>query len=72
MSGQTAYLKLRDGNTIEVLYCEDPLNGICGGLKMANGTNPMGDPAVFRHPCEIGGAGSAIVHQSQRVSEKNC
>ncbi|MCB0268060.1 MAG: amidohydrolase family protein [Calditrichaeota bacterium] len=45
MSGQTAYLKLRDGNTIEeLLYCEDPLNGICGGMKMANGTNPMGDP----------------------------
>jgi imidazolonepropionase-like amidohydrolase len=45
MSGQTAYLKLRDGNTIEdLLYCSDPLSEICGGMKMANGTNPLGDP----------------------------
>lgn len=46
MSGQTAYVKLRDGaRTIEDwLYCGDPLNGICGGLKMANGTNSIGAP----------------------------
>lgn len=46
MSGQTAYVKLRDGaRTIEDwLYCDDPLNGICGGLKMANGTNSIGAP----------------------------
>ena len=46
MSGQTAYVKLRDGaRTIEDwLYCDDPLNGICGGMKMANGTNSIGQP----------------------------
>lgn len=45
MSGQTAYLKLRDGQKIEdLLYCNDPLTEICGGMKMANGTNPLGDP----------------------------
>ncbi len=46
MSGQTAYVKLRDGaRTIEDwLYCDDPLTGICGGLKMANGTNSIGQP----------------------------
>ena len=46
MSGQTAYVKLRDGaRTIEDwLYCDDPLNGICGGMKMANGTNSIGSP----------------------------
>ncbi len=44
MSGQTAYLKLRRGRTIsDLLYCEDVLTGICGGLKMANGTNPRGE-----------------------------
>ncbi len=44
MSGQTAYLKLRRARTIEdMLYCSDPLNGICGGMKMANGTNSMRD-----------------------------
>ena len=45
MSGQTAYLKLRNGRTIEdMLYCNDTDHGICGGLKMANGTNPRGAP----------------------------
>jgi imidazolonepropionase-like amidohydrolase len=44
MSGQTAYLKLRDGRVItDLLYCSDPITDICGGLKMANGTNPLGD-----------------------------
>ena len=46
MSGQTVYVKLRDGaRTIEDwLYCDDPIDGICGGLKMANGTNSIGSP----------------------------
>lgn len=45
MSGQTAYLKLRDGSTIyDLLFCDDVLKDICGGMKMANGTNPRGDP----------------------------
>ncbi len=44
ISGQTAYLKLRDGSTVEdVLLCRDPLREVCGGLKMANGTNPRGE-----------------------------
>ena len=45
MSGQTAYLKLRDGNDIyDLLLCTDVLREICGGMKMANGTNPRGEP----------------------------
>ncbi|MBA4156835.1 MAG: amidohydrolase family protein [Gemmatimonadetes bacterium] len=45
MSGQTAYLKLRNGRTIyDLLLCRDVLNEICGGIKMANGTNPRRDP----------------------------
>lgn len=45
MSGQTAYLKLRRGRTIyDLLFCEDVLRDVCGGMKMANGTNPRGDP----------------------------
>ncbi len=43
MSGQTAYVKLRDGQTIyDLLYCNDVLREVCGGMKMANGTNPRG------------------------------
>jgi imidazolonepropionase-like amidohydrolase len=45
MSGQTAYLKLRDGNDIyDLLVCRDAIREICGGMKMANGTNPRGEP----------------------------
>jgi imidazolonepropionase-like amidohydrolase len=44
MSGQTAYLKLRDANTIEdMLFVDDPREQAAGGLKMANGTNPIGE-----------------------------
>jgi imidazolonepropionase-like amidohydrolase len=42
MSGQTAYVKLREARTIYgMLFCRDVLSEICGGLKMANGTNPL-------------------------------
>ena len=45
MSGQTAYVKLRDATRIEdMLICSDPITQICGGMKMANGTNSRGDP----------------------------
>ncbi len=45
MSGQTAYVKLRDGRTIyDLLFCDDPLEEVCGGVKMANGTNPLASP----------------------------
>jgi imidazolonepropionase-like amidohydrolase len=42
MSGQTSYLKLRDGRTVnDLLFCDDPLTDVCGGMKMANGTNSI-------------------------------
>jgi imidazolonepropionase-like amidohydrolase len=45
MSGQTVYMKARIGRTIyDLLFCSDPEREICGGMKMANGTNPRGDP----------------------------
>jgi imidazolonepropionase-like amidohydrolase len=44
IGGQTAYLKLRDGVTVdELLYCSDRRTEVCGGMKMANGTNSRGD-----------------------------
>ncbi|MFN0169605.1 MAG: amidohydrolase family protein [Bryobacteraceae bacterium] len=39
LSGQTLYLKLRDGNTIDDLVITLPDGRIAGGMKMANGTN---------------------------------
>ena len=43
MGGQTAYLKLREGNTVEDLLYRFEDGAPMGGLKMANGTNPRGD-----------------------------
>ena len=43
MSGQTVYLKLRDGVTMEELVLETP-HGVTGGMKMANGTNSQRKP----------------------------
>jgi imidazolonepropionase-like amidohydrolase len=48
MSGQTTHLKLRDGTTIDdLLLCDGPLTDLCGGMKMANGTNPQREPSAF-------------------------
>ncbi|MEM9292794.1 MAG: amidohydrolase family protein [Acidobacteriota bacterium] len=44
ISGQTVYLKLRDGNTLDDLLIELEDGRIAGGLKMANGTNSRRDP----------------------------
>jgi imidazolonepropionase-like amidohydrolase len=45
MSGQTVYLKMRrNPRTIDdLLFCRNPLTEICGGMKMANGTNSIKD-----------------------------
>ncbi len=39
LSGQTLYLKLRDGKTTEDLLIRNADGTIAGGMKMANGTN---------------------------------
>jgi imidazolonepropionase-like amidohydrolase len=47
MSGQTIYIKMREGKIIEDLLITNE-KGLFGGLKMANGTNPMRTtPGVF-------------------------
>ena len=40
MSGQTLYIKMREGKVIEDLLIINE-KGVYGGMKMANGTNPM-------------------------------
>ncbi|TVQ08779.1 MAG: amidohydrolase [Balneolaceae bacterium] len=48
LSGQTAYLKLRDARTIyDMLFVDDVVNGITGGIKMANGTNSIRTSGPF-------------------------
>jgi imidazolonepropionase-like amidohydrolase len=44
LSGQTIYIKLRDGKTIDGLAIRDDDGNILGGMKMANGTNSQRDP----------------------------
>jgi len=42
IGGQTSYVKLRRDNDIEKLLIRDETGRPMGGLKMANGTNPIG------------------------------
>jgi imidazolonepropionase-like amidohydrolase len=41
ISGQTVYVKLRDGNNIDELVYRNKDGSVAGGLKMANGTNSL-------------------------------
>jgi imidazolonepropionase-like amidohydrolase len=41
LSGQTVYLKLRDGGTIDDLIIRNSDGSAAGGMKMANGTNSI-------------------------------
>lgn len=48
MSGQTTFLKLREGDTVDELSaCESGDVEACGGMKMANGTNPQRESGPF-------------------------
>ncbi len=53
LSGQTIYLKLRSGETVDALALGKQPNGsYLGGMKMANGTNPRrgGQPGTSGFP----------------------
>ncbi len=47
MSGQTFYMKLRDGSTVEDIAYFFPDGAVMGGMKMANGTNPIRETPGF-------------------------
>lgn len=47
MAGQTFYMRLRDGDTIEDIAWRFPDGSVMGGMKMANGTNPIGTTPGF-------------------------
>jgi imidazolonepropionase-like amidohydrolase len=44
LSGQTIYVKLSDGRTIEDIAIRNADGSIAGGMKMANGTNSQKEP----------------------------
>ena len=72
MSGQTVYLKLRDGGrTIEDwLFCADPLTDVCGGMKMANGTNSMRDPPFPGTRARSAALVRGLYHEAQAYVER--
>lgn len=47
MSGQTFYMHLVDGNSIESMAHTNDDGSIMGGMKMANGTNPIRETPGF-------------------------
>ena len=71
LSGQTAYLKLRDGNTIEDLAIRNEDGSMAGGIKMANGTNSIRSSGGF--PGTRGKSAALVREQfvrAQRYREK--
>lgn len=66
LSGQTVYLKLRDGRTIDDLTIKDEDGAVMGGIKMANGTNPQKGPPF---PGTRGKAAALIRAQLHRARD---
>ena len=61
MSGQTTFLKLRDGATVaDLTACDGRPVEACGGMKMANGTNPQREAGPFP---QTRGHAAAMVRQ---------
>lgn len=73
MSGQTLYVKLRrtDGVAVEdLLFCADALRGICGGMKMANGTNPIGSAPFPGTRARSAAAARALFAEAQAYQRR--
>lgn len=71
LSGQTIYLKLRDGKTVEGLAVRNEDGTMAGGMKMANGTNSIKDSGGF--PGTRGKAAALVREQfikAQQYREK--
>ena len=69
LSGQTLYLKLRRGGTIDDLLIRDDAGNIAGGLKMANGTNPLRPNSTGPFPGTRSKSASLIREQLTRAQE---
>jgi len=66
LSGQTTYLKLREAGTIDDLLIHTADGRIAGGMKMANGTNPRGEPPF---PGTRGKAAALVREQLVKAQE---
>lgn len=69
LSGQTVYVKLRRGSTIEDLAIRDASGNILGGIKMANGTNPLRPNSTGPFPGTRAREASLVREQFVRAQE---
>lgn len=70
MSGQTIYLKLRPATTVyDMLLNEDP-DGILGGMKMANGTNPLRKPPFPGTRAKSAAMVRTLFHRARNYQQK--
>jgi imidazolonepropionase-like amidohydrolase len=63
LSGQTLYLKLRDGRTVDDLLIRDAQGRMLYGIKMANGTNPLRSGAAAGPFSGTRGKSAALVRE---------
>ncbi len=68
-SGQTLYLKLRNGKIVDDLLIKDAQGNIAGGLKMANGTNALRPNAPGPFPGTRAKSVSLVREQYVRAQE---
>ena len=69
LSGQTIYLKLRRGGVVDELALRDARGEIAGGIKMANGTNPLRPGSTGPHPGTRAKVASLLREQFTRAQE---
>ncbi|MBA2603724.1 MAG: amidohydrolase family protein [Acidobacteria bacterium] len=69
LSGQTAYLKLRNGRTIDDLLVRDAQGNPLGGMKLANGTNPLRAGSTGPFPGTRGRSAALVREQFVRAQE---
>lgn len=68
-SGQTLYLKLRNGRIVDDLLIKDAQGNIAGGLKMANGTNPIRPGSTGPFPGTRSKSASLVREQFVKAQE---
>ncbi|HKO62467.1 MAG TPA: amidohydrolase family protein [Pyrinomonadaceae bacterium] len=68
-SGQTLYLKLRSGRVVDDLLIKDAQGIIAGGLKMANGTNPIRPGSTGPFPGTRAKSASLVREQFVKAQE---
>jgi imidazolonepropionase-like amidohydrolase len=69
LSGQTLYLKLREGRMIDDLLIRDAKGQVAWGIKMANGTNPLRPGSTGPFPGTRAKSAALLREQLTRAQE---